>query len=77
MTRPRQQFRPGLRAGAEDVADAVDFAREAGLGKPLHQPRQRGEMRFRKRRLVDAGLVGAYGTQRVKVGEDAGAIGAR
>ncbi len=36
--RPRQQLRPGLRAGAEDVADAVDLAREAGLGKALHQP---------------------------------------
>jgi hypothetical protein len=75
--RPRQQFRPGLGAGAEDVADAVDFAPEAGLGKPLHQPRQRGEMRFRKRRLVNAGLVGADGAQRVEVGEDAGAVGAR
>ena len=39
--RSRQQLRSGLRAGAEDVADAVDLAREAGLGKPLHQPLQR------------------------------------
>ena len=74
--RPRQQFQPRLRAGAEDVADAVDLAREAGVGKPLHQPRQRGEMRLGESRLVNAGLVGADRTQRVKVGEDAGAIGA-
>ena len=34
-------------------------------------------MRFRKRRLVNAGLVRADGTQRVKVGENTRAVDAR
>jgi hypothetical protein len=33
-------------------------------------------MRFRKRRLVNAGLVGADRTQRVKISENTRAIGA-
>ena len=75
--RARQQFRPGFGAGADDVADAVDLAGKSSLGKPLHQPLQRAQMRFRKGRLVNAGLVGADGAQRVEIGKDAGAIDVR
>ena len=56
------------------VADAVDFGREARLGEPLRQPLERAHMRFRERRLVNAGLVGADGAERVEIGKDAGTI---
>ena len=72
--RARQQFRPGLRAGSDDVADAVDFAREVRLGEPLRQPLERAHMRFRERRLVNAGLVGADGAERIEIGKDASTI---
>ena len=74
--RARQQFRPGFRAGAEHVADAVDLGRKACLGKPLRQPLQRAHMRLRESRLVNAGLVGADGTERVEIGKDPGAVDA-
>ena len=75
--RAGQQFRSGFRAGAEDIADAVDLGREACLGQPLHQPFQRTHMRFRERRLVNASLVGADAAERIEIGKDAGAIGAK
>ena len=72
--RAGQQFRSGFRAGADDIADAVDFGGKSGLGKPLRQPLQRAHMRFRKGRLVNAGLVCADAAQRVEVGKDPGAV---
>ena len=72
--RARQQFRSGFRAGAEHVADAVDLGGEPGLGKPLRQPLQRAHMRLGEGRLVNAGLVGADGAERVEIGKDPGAI---
>ena len=74
--RPRQQSAPGPGAGADNVADAVDLTGKAGFGKPLQQPLQGADVRLGKRRLVNAGLVGADGAQGVEVGENAGAVGA-
>ena len=72
--RARQQFRARFRAGAQHIADAIDLGRQSRLGEPLHQPFQRAHMRLREGRLVNAGLVGADATQRIEVGEDAGAV---
>ena len=73
--RSRQQFRSRLGTGAEHVANAVDLGRQPGFGQPLRQPVQRADVRFGEGRLVDAGLVGADGTECVQVGEDPGAVG--
>jgi hypothetical protein len=72
--RSGQQFRSGFCAGAEDVADAVDISSEPCLGKPLRKPLQRAHMRLRESRLVNAGLVGTDGTERIKIREDPSAI---
>ena len=75
--RARQQLRSGFRAGAEHIADAVDLGGEPCFGKPLRQPLQRAHMRLGESRLVNAGLVGADGAQRIEVGKDPGAIDVR
>src|SRR6185436_904573 len=67
----------GPGAGAQHVADAVDPAGEAGLGKALHQPLQGTQMRLGESRLVNAGPVRADCTQCVKIGENARAVDAR
>ena len=72
--RSRQQFRTGFFAGAEDVADAVDLGCEACVRKPLRQPLQPANMRLREGRLVNAGLVGADGTECVQIGKDSGTV---
>ena len=76
QVRTGQQFRPGLGAGSENVADAVDRPGELGLGELLDEPFQRELVRLRKGRLVHAGLVGAKGAQRMEIGEHALSVGA-
>src|ERR1700722_7129168 len=61
-------------AGAEHIADAVDFGAEPGLRQPLRQPLQRVHMRWRECRLVNAALVSADVAQRMEISEHAGAV---
>ncbi len=65
--RPGQQFCSGFCAGAEHVADAVDRSGEPGFRKLLGQPLQRSHMRFGESRLVNARLVCANATERIKI----------
>ena len=75
--RAGQQLRPGLGAGAEHIADAVDRRPSSPASGNLRgQPLQRAHVRLGEGRLVHAGLVGADGTERIEIGENALAIGA-
>ena len=75
--RTSQQFRPGLGAPAEYVADAVDLTRETGFRKSLQEPLQRLDVRFGKGRPMHARLVNAHGAKRVQVGQNPRTVGLR
>ena len=75
--RPGQQFRSGVCAGAEHIADAIDRNREPCLRKPRGKPLQRAHMRLRESRLVNAGFVGTDAAECIKIRQDPSAIGVR
>src|SRR5262245_65592 len=75
--RAGQQLAPWLGAGPKHIADAVDRRGKLRGGQLFRQPCQRLHMRFGEGRLVNAGLVGPETSERVQIGEDAGAVSAK
>ncbi len=63
-------------AAAENVGDAVDFRFKPGLAHAVRKPFPRRDVLIRQRRPMHAGLVGAEGRQRTKIGQDAFGIDA-